>query len=148
MTLPASIGTMHPPTEPGIGLHDRFFARSTTTWPPEVFYHDRRELNHLARTGSLMWMTFGLACCAIEMMQMSMPRHEVERFGFAPRASPRQSDVVIGAGNIAQQNGAGFAQYDQMPDRSARTARSATRALAPVAMLSVRLTNGPIKAQS
>jgi len=42
-----------------------------------------------ARTGSLMWMTFGLACCAIEMMQMSMPRYDCERFGFAPRASPR-----------------------------------------------------------
>jgi NADH-quinone oxidoreductase subunit B len=37
------------------------------------------------RTGSLMWMTFGLACCAIEMMQMSMPRYDAERFGFAPR---------------------------------------------------------------
>ena len=36
-----------------------------------------------ARTGSLMWMTFGLACCAIEMMQMSMPRYDAERFGFA-----------------------------------------------------------------
>ena len=42
-----------------------------------------------ARTGSLMWMTFGLACCAVEMMQMSMPRYDAERFGFAPRASPR-----------------------------------------------------------
>jgi len=39
-----------------------------------------------ARTGSLMWMTFGLACCAVEMMQMSMPRYDAERFGFAPRA--------------------------------------------------------------
>ena len=38
-----------------------------------------------ARTGSLMWMTFGLACCAVEMMQMSMPRYDAERFGFAPR---------------------------------------------------------------
>jgi NADH-quinone oxidoreductase subunit B len=37
-----------------------------------------------ARTGSLMWLTFGLACCAVEMMQMSMPRYDAERFGFAP----------------------------------------------------------------
>jgi len=35
-----------------------------------------------------MWMQFGLACCAIEMMQMAMPRYDVERFGFAPRSSP------------------------------------------------------------
>jgi NADH-quinone oxidoreductase subunit B len=47
-----------------------------------------------ARTGSLMWMQFGLACCAIEMMQFAMPRYDVERFGFAPRSSPRQCDVT------------------------------------------------------
>jgi len=47
-----------------------------------------------------MWMTFGLACCAIEMMQMAMPRYDAERFGFAPRASPRQSDVMIVAGTL------------------------------------------------
>src|SRR6058998_323648 len=52
------------------------------------------------RTGSLMWMTFGLACCAIEMMQMAGPRYDAERFGFAPRASPRQSDVMIVAGTL------------------------------------------------
>ena len=34
-----------------------------------------------ARTGSLHWMTFGLACCAVEMMQTSMPRYDLERFG-------------------------------------------------------------------
>src|SRR5437016_3475459 len=44
------------------------------------------ELITWARTGSLMWMTFGLACCAVEMMQMSMPRYDAERFRFAPRA--------------------------------------------------------------
>ena len=38
-------------------------------------------------------MTFGLACCAVEMMHTSMPRYDLERFGAAPRASPRQSDV-------------------------------------------------------
>jgi NADH-quinone oxidoreductase subunit B len=53
-----------------------------------------------ARSGSLMWMTFGLACCAIEMMQMAMPRYDAERFGFAPRASPRQADVMIVAGTL------------------------------------------------
>ncbi|HAD25631.1 MAG TPA: NADH-quinone oxidoreductase subunit B, partial [Alphaproteobacteria bacterium] len=53
-----------------------------------------------ARTGSLMWMTFGLACCAVEMMQASMPRYDLERFGTAPRASPRQSDLMIVAGTL------------------------------------------------
>ena len=58
------------------------------------------DLINWARTGSLHWMTFGLACCAVEMMQTSMPRYDVERFGFAPRASPRQSDVMIVAGTL------------------------------------------------
>ena len=44
-----------------------------------------------ARIGSLHWMTFGLACCAVEMMHTSMPRYDLERFGTAPRASPRRS---------------------------------------------------------
>ena len=43
-----------------------------------------------ARTGSLHWMTFGLACCAVEMMQASMPRYVLERFGAAPRGCRRQ----------------------------------------------------------
>src|SRR6202161_2086963 len=61
-----------------------------------------------ARTGSLMWMTFGLACCAVEMMQMSMPRYDAERFGFAPRASPvRRYDR---GRHTHQQNGAGAPQ--------------------------------------
>ena len=42
-----------------------------------------------ARTGSLMWMTFGLACCAVEMMHAGNPRYDLERFGMAPRGSPR-----------------------------------------------------------
>ena len=53
-----------------------------------------------SRAGSLHWMTFGLACCAVEMMQTSMPRYDLERFWAAPRASPRQSDVMIVAGTL------------------------------------------------
>ena len=53
-----------------------------------------------SRSGSLHWMTFGLACCAVEMMQTAMPRYDLERFGAAPRGSPRQSDVMIVAGTL------------------------------------------------
>jgi len=75
------------------------------------------ELVTWARSGSLMWMTFGLACCAIEMMQMSMPRYDAERFGFAPRASPRQSDVIIVAGTLTNKMAPAFRKiYDQMPE--------------------------------
>jgi NADH-quinone oxidoreductase subunit B len=70
-----------------------------------------------ARTGSLMWMTFGLACCAVEMMQAAMPRYDLERFGFAPRASPRQSDVMIVAGTLTNKMAPALRKvYDQMPN--------------------------------
>jgi len=70
-----------------------------------------------ARTGSLMWMTFGLACCAVEMMQANMPRYDLERFGFAPRASPRQSDVMIVAGTLCNKMAPALRKvYDQMPE--------------------------------
>ena len=70
-----------------------------------------------ARTGSLWWMTFGLACCAVEMMQTSMPRYDLERFGAAPRASPRQSDVMIVAGTLCNKMAPALRRvYDQMPE--------------------------------
>ena len=70
-----------------------------------------------ARTGSLWPMTFGLACCAVEMMQVSMPRYDVERFGFAPRASPRQSDVMIVAGTLCNKMAPALRKvYDQMAE--------------------------------
>jgi len=46
------------------------------------------DLFQWARTGSLWWMTFGLACCAVEMIHVNMPRYDMERFGVVPRASP------------------------------------------------------------
>jgi NADH-quinone oxidoreductase subunit B len=68
-----------------------------------------------AQTGSLWWMTFGLACCAIEMMHCSMPRYDLERFGVAPRASPRQSDVMIVAGTLTNKMAPAMRKvYDQM----------------------------------
>jgi NADH-quinone oxidoreductase subunit B len=70
-----------------------------------------------ARTGSLMWMTFGLACCAVELMQASMPRSDMARFGFAPRASPRQSDVMIVAGTLTTKMAPALRKVDdQMPE--------------------------------
>ena len=45
------------------------------------------DLFQWARTGSLWWMTFGLACCAVEMIHVNMPRYDLERFGAAPNRS-------------------------------------------------------------
>ena len=70
-----------------------------------------------ARTGSLHWMTFGLACCAIEMFQANGPRYDLERFGTAPRGSPRQSDVMIVAGTLTNKMAGPLRKvYDQMPE--------------------------------
>ena len=70
-----------------------------------------------ARTGSLWWMTFGLACCAVEMIHVNMPRYDLERFGAAPRASPRQSDVMIVAGTLCNKMAPALRRvYDQMAE--------------------------------
>jgi len=58
------------------------------------------ELINLARTNSLHYLLFGLACCGIELMQTGGPRADVDRFGAIPRASPRQSDFMIVAGTL------------------------------------------------
>nr|KAF6481214.1 NADH:ubiquinone oxidoreductase core subunit S7 [Molossus molossus] len=58
------------------------------------------DLINWARRSSLWPMTFGLACCAVEMMHMAAPRYDMDRFGVVFRASPRQSDVMIVAGTL------------------------------------------------
>lgn len=54
----------------------------------------------LSPQSSLWPMTFGLACCAVEMMHMAAPRYDMDRFGVVFRASPRQTDVMIVAGTL------------------------------------------------
>ena len=75
------------------------------------------KLVNWARTGSLWPMTFGLACCAIEMMQAYMPRYDLDRFGVVPRGSPRQSDVMIVAGTLTNKMAPALRKvYDQMAE--------------------------------
>ncbi|KAH8750889.1 hypothetical protein BGZ57DRAFT_967216 [Hyaloscypha finlandica] len=74
-------------------------------------------LSAWARNGSLHYLTFGLACCGIEMMHMSMARYDADRLGIIPRASPRQSDIMIVAGTLTNKMAPALRQlYDQMPD--------------------------------
>jgi NADH-quinone oxidoreductase subunit B len=70
-----------------------------------------------ARTGSLWPMTFGLACCAIEMMHTASSRYDMDRFGMLFRPSPRQSDVMIVAGTLTNKMASALRKvYDQMPE--------------------------------
>ena len=70
-----------------------------------------------ARTGSLHWMTFGLACCAVEMMHSAASRYDMDRYGMLFRPSPRQSDVMIVAGTLTNKMAPALRRvYDQMPE--------------------------------
>jgi len=62
-------------------------------------------------------MTFGLACCAVEMMHMAAARYDQDRLGVVFRASPRQSDVMIVAGTLTNKMAPALRKvYDQMPE--------------------------------
>lgn len=62
-------------------------------------------------------MTFGLACCAVEMMHVGAARYDLDRFGVVFRASPRQSDVMIVAGTLTNKMAPALRKvYDQMPE--------------------------------
>lgn len=70
-----------------------------------------------ARTGSLWPMTFGLACCSVEMMQAGASRYDLDRFGILFRPSPRQSDVMIVAGTLVNKMAPALRKvYDQMTE--------------------------------
>lgn len=70
-----------------------------------------------ARTSSLWYMLFGLACCAIELMATGAARYDFDRFGMIFRASPRQSDLMIVAGTVTHKMGKRIERlYDQMAE--------------------------------
>ena len=69
------------------------------------------------RAGSLWPMTFGLACCAVEMMHAAASRYDLDRLGVVFRGSPRQSDVMIISGTLTNKMAPALRKvYDQMPD--------------------------------
>jgi len=83
-----------------------------------VHFAELDKLLNLCRANSLWPMTFGLACCAIEMMCTGGSRFDISRFGAEVfRPSPRQSDVMIVAGTITRKMEPGVKTlYDQMPE--------------------------------
>jgi len=75
------------------------------------------DLINWARSNSQWYFQFGLACCAIEMIAAAQPRHDLERFGAMPRASPRQSDVILVSGTVTLTMATRIKRlYEQMAD--------------------------------
>ena len=70
-----------------------------------------------ARQGSFWPLTFGLACCALEMMQATVSRYDFDRFGVIFRASPRQADLMIIAGTLTNKMAPALRRlYEQVLD--------------------------------
>ncbi len=75
------------------------------------------DISNLARTNSMWYLSFGLACCAVEMMQAAASRYDMDRFGIMPRASPRQADLMIIAGTLTNKMAPALRKvYDQMAE--------------------------------
>ncbi|MEI8357593.1 MAG: hypothetical protein RL698_3614 [Pseudomonadota bacterium] len=70
------------------------------TVPETVLTTKVDDLLNWTRKSSVWYMLFGLACCAIEMMQTGGPRSDLDRFGAVPRATPRVSDLIIVSGTL------------------------------------------------
>ena len=86
--------------------------------PSGVLLTTLEKVVNYARKASMWPMTFGLACCAIEMMEFGGPRFDSARFGMEVfRASPRQADLMIVAGRLSQKMAPVLRQiYDQMAE--------------------------------
>jgi len=75
------------------------------------------DLLNWGRKSSMWPLTFGLACCAVEMMHIAAPRYDMDRYGVVFRASPRQADVIIVAGTLTNKMAPALRRvYDQMPE--------------------------------
>ena len=89
---------------------------ATKPGQPGMVFVKLDEVVRWARTGSMWPLLFGLACCAIEMMAVYMPRFDLSRFGMEVyRASPRQADLMFVAGRVSRKMAPVVRQlYDQM----------------------------------
>lgn len=88
--------------------------QDTKTWG-EYFLARADDLMNWGRKGSIFPLTFGLACCAVEMMHIAAPRYDMDRYGVVFRAAPKQADVIIVAGTLTNKMAPCLRTvYDQM----------------------------------
>ena len=94
-----------------MGLLDKEFADSN------IVIAKAEDVMNWARLSSLWQLSFGLACCAIEMMATSASNYDFDRFGVMPRPTPRQVDVIIISGTVTLKMATRIKRlYEQMPD--------------------------------
>ncbi|VAX26276.1 NADH-ubiquinone oxidoreductase chain B [hydrothermal vent metagenome] len=94
-----------------MGLLDKEFADSN------IVIAKVEDVMNWARLSSLWQLSFGLACCAIEMMATSASHYDFDRFGVMPRPTPRQVDVIIISGTVTLKMATRIKRlYEQMPD--------------------------------
>ena len=99
------------------GIGNRPAPNSLPSGVPGVITAKIDQLAAIARKNSLWTLTFGLACCAIEMISTHMAHHDFDRFGIVTWPSPRQSDVMIVAGTVVKKMAEPIRLlYEQMPD--------------------------------
>ncbi|KAI2587633.1 LOW QUALITY PROTEIN: NADH:ubiquinone oxidoreductase core subunit S7 [Homo sapiens] len=103
------------------------------------------DLVNWARRSSLWPMTFGLACCAVEMMHMAAPRYDMDRFGVVFRASPRQSDVMIVAGTLTNKMAPALRKPPSRPQSELRTDPASLPGLRPDAGAALRGLHGELR---
>jgi len=115
-------GSAAPPPGSGVGAPgapptDRELERLAEDAAPWVRLAMVEDVLNLARANSLWPLTFGLACCAIEMMAAGASRYDLDRFGVGLfRPSPRQADLMILAGTISRKMAPVIRTlWDQMP---------------------------------
>jgi NADH-quinone oxidoreductase subunit B len=117
--------------KPPLGVdHNAVYGRLEDRSPDELLKTVHDEISHKgfmltqvdkvvgwAQSGSLWPLTFGLACCAVEMMHAAASRYDLDRFGVVFRPSPRQADLIIVAGTLTNKMAPALRTlYDQMAD--------------------------------
>ncbi|KAH9412679.1 NADH-quinone oxidoreductase subunit B 2-like [Dermatophagoides pteronyssinus] len=101
--------------ESAVATRKRYSPFVNTSNSAEYVLARADDLLNWGRKNSLWPLTFGLACCAVEMMHIAAPRYDMDRFGVVFRASPRQADVILVAGTLTNKMAPAIRRiYDQM----------------------------------